>query len=339
MKKIIKIIGIIATAAVIATSCNKTENLLKTEIQEMLAFNTVEEYDEHLELIEKMTETEFAQWEKLNGFSSFYSASRKAYAEIVAIAEKEATQEQIFELVKKHSSYLQLIPDEENEGEYVLETVLPSRLSREHRVLNKNQMVQVGDDVFKAFDRGVAKASVQNKHELINLTIEELNNAPENTNIEIQKDLLQQPARKDIFQKEHVDRATSGSERIYLGIEIKWRIPFQAFNYSTSYSMEYTLRPYSKTLGIWYWCTRNISGRIDAKASYTDVNGYYRVVGWEIDIPLQSKSVKEDSKKVESSDFMGNGGGYFFYGFKWNYIDCWGRQHKVSNAAIVKKTF
>ncbi len=160
-------------------------------------------------------------------------------------------------------------------------------------------------------------------------------NSPKNSSVK--RIVNESSQRKDIFAKAHTARKDSDNkkERIYLGIEIKWRVPVNAGNYSSNYAIEYTLRPYTKKAGVWFWCQRNISGSIKARARYyNEDDKAYGYVSFNKSISEYSR-VSEGTAKV-SVDGITNGGDLLFYGLTWESIDCWGRQDKVQQTAEIK---
>ncbi|MDR2907120.1 MAG: hypothetical protein LBU91_03925 [Bacteroidales bacterium] len=239
--------GIVAAFAMatIFTSCQKMDEETKQAVvEEILSVNSEEEYDDLLSQVEKMTDEEFAQWEQQRGFTSFYTQAQKAYAGLDP--DKVQTQEEIFEYVKNNAQFLQLI---ESGEDYTLETTLSEYSTATQRVLNQDRTIQIGNDMLKIFKTGTAKTAIENKQELVNMADEDFDGLTASDKIEVKRNL--QPMTRDLLAKAYSSEVTGGANRLYMGLEIKFRVPVLTPNYV----VEYTVRPYKRTLGVWFFCS------------------------------------------------------------------------------------
>lgn len=307
-----------ALASLAFVACNKENISPKSESEtQILAFKDAEEYQNTLSLVSKMSDDEFTQWEKSRNFISFESRSKAVYQE--ANPEKFSTQAEVIEFVSQNDQYLQLI--KEDNGDFTLETKLQKSASIK-RILNEDCMVQIGDIAVKFFASGVASAPSAFKQQLKDLS--EKGFLAENTDISQETPIAKSkknPNRKDIFGKDYSNRIDEGSNRLYLGVECS-DIVIPHLPFFNDYHIEYTIRPYHKTLGIWYFCSRTIEGSIKLGVEILWPNNAIQQILYPEIIPPANRSVAKYSWD-EPADIPG----YSVLGFYG--IDCWAKSASI----------
>lgn len=319
MKKSIFCVSIIALAI---AGCKKEQreetpqpqHYIKSEASaDMLKFANAEDFFKAYNATVSYNNTERAAWEDAKNFVSFGRACDEFYFSInESIFEDD---EKVEDFVKANSDKLQLIED--GNGEFSLETVL---FKQDFRYFaNKDKMFQIGGIVYLILEDGIASADYTQIDKLkeinennyfifINDDDVSLSASLTNTN----RDLKDGIHNCGVWQEQ---RVTNNRERTYL------RIAVITFNSSgTNQYVHYLVRPYKKTLGIWYWCTRHISCDIKVAFDYPEFTSYYSYV-WKRKIgTAQRSNVYSSSLSGElcstwistgfTAPFSGHFGGY-----------------------------
>src|SRR5690554_2798042 len=153
--------GIILLASQLLFSCSK--KTISPQHEKYLQFETIEEYTETLNLVMSMNEEERIVWEKQQGFVSFASHSNQVYE---TIAEKELPVDELKKEIVPYADYVQL--KQEETGDYAFINTLES--NPEQFLCNKNRIVQIGNKVYKLFDKNAVSTNVENISELTGLT-------------------------------------------------------------------------------------------------------------------------------------------------------------------------
>lgn len=130
---------------IITTSCNDEIDQLNSNEDGILCVKDINEFKETLDKIQEMNTDELLKWEKDNGYISNELVAESIYNHMDISSFKNY--EQVKEFVKENEDYFQLI--EEENGEYILET---KNFDKPFKyILNKDDMFQIGNKVFKAF--------------------------------------------------------------------------------------------------------------------------------------------------------------------------------------------
>jgi hypothetical protein len=299
MKKIITVIGVIAAFAVVLSSCTKEGGLLKTEdAKEMLQFKDHDELSATLSLVSNMSENERKQWENSQNFKSLGRISDEIYAK--ANPENFKSMEDFYSFVEKNSAYLQL--EEDKDGQ-ILNTKLYFTALR--YIVGKDQFYQVGDIVSKVFEQGVASTHIDNIGELKNLDEKrfELSRKQEvSSNISTYSfdDCFERrPATKDLANDaglDHTVRRDNGNQRTLMRITLhSYRTAVLPGGVNTvpaaAVEVEFHVRPYKKTLGIWYFCSRTITASACVVVDYLVPNNpAWQRFPWKDEVTSKSDS-------------------------------------------------
>jgi hypothetical protein len=154
MKKIF--VYCIVLVVVVFSACNQENPITENEEScvNMLYFNSEKEMFAKLKNVIEMSGEERLQWETKNGFKSFGIAAKDFYDSFDP--EQFKSLEELKEYVAKNDKYLRLI--EEN-GENTLETNLSESPFR--YLVNTERLLQVGDNVYKAFEEKIIPIDVR----------------------------------------------------------------------------------------------------------------------------------------------------------------------------------
>lgn len=246
----------------------------------MLRFEDAEDFLETYEQTVSFDNSERGSWEDAIDFVSFGRACDEFYLSLdETIFDNDETVE---DFVISNSDKLQLIED--GSGEFYLETVL---FKQDFRYFaNKDKMFQIGDKVYLILEEGIVSADYSNIGKLKEINENNYFSYRGDNDIYFSPSLSNNASSlKDgayncgTWQEQ---RVTNNRERTYLRISIHTT----DVGNGTNQYVNYMVRPYKKTLGIWYWCTRHISCNIKVAADYkvytsssswtwTRVNGSY----------------------------------------------------------------
>jgi hypothetical protein len=256
--------------------------------------------------------------EESQGFKSFGRTCDELYNNINP--EDFKSIEEVKTFVAKNSEYLQLIEDEN--GELTLETVLFKNPNR--YLVGKNKMFKINKSVYRIFD----DATVMTKEE----NIEKLRSIEKNSismyksdpdfifmNTDSKKVSSQQKNLEDNCGKAAHDYRTEGRDRTHMWLECGEYFDELFGTPITYFSTNFLIRPYKRTLGIWYWCSRTISCDVKIAADW------YNGVSWVRDQYLYSELGVGDSK-IEHVFASGTSGGGHNYWRELHFggYDAWG---------------
>ena len=125
-------------------------------------------------------------------------------------------------------------------------------------------MLQIGENVIKVFDEGVIIAPVDQEERLLNITSFY---EPAQENFAYYENALSES--QSVFKDDNecnctsievVARGTNGNNRTYVRFYRDGLYNDYGFGTITYYMK---IRPYKRTLGVWYWCNRSIHYNID----------------------------------------------------------------------------
>lgn len=248
---------------------NNTAETVTTEknvSKGMLRFSSAEEFAEVRQKVLAMGEDERREWERKQGFKSFATKCNELFEELEA--KGITSDEDIYNFVKENPDYFYIYVDEN--GEEYLSSYLED--SYYFELANEDKMLQIGKETVKAFDEGIMIAS---KYESL-LSVKEYDSSVVCEGIRVCPIATQgsiKVFRDDDDDQNGIDgcncgemkkiiaRKTNGRDRTYVRVSVKNSgevVPGLCY---MSYEMR--VRPYYKTLGIWYWCKREISYNMD----------------------------------------------------------------------------
>lgn len=341
-KNYIYVLGVIL---LLSTACTKEEidvdNKYRVEkvSSNILTFENNQEFIDAINYVKSCDFSELKSWENENDFKSFGRVCEELYASIDF--NKFTKQSDFFDLVNEHSDYLQLIPN--GDEEYTLETKAHNNPYR--YFLNKDMIFQVGSVVYKMVDSELIASPVGNIENLKKLTVSNLDFHLKDTSNYLQVTQTTRLNCDYIYTKDvgnnvgtyREDSETNDNNRTKLVVQIYTADIMDQWTYAaigTLLRANYLVRPYKKTLGIWYFCTRTISCNIRLRLDWKDTNG-----NWQNQICTYSNSGTSASKL--EGDVYSN---YVSFGYWYNPsahfggIDSWGRTPDTDKAEIKLNT-
>lgn len=299
-------------------SCKKEDQYLE-ELNEyrvknnMLVFSSINDYNKLLKRTIEFSHEELVVWESSIGFKSYGRISEDIYFSINP--ESFLNNEDVFSFVEKNKNYLYLNKDEN--GEFELEHYLFN--NPERYIINKDRMFQINDIVYKVFDRGYAYTNEKNLEKILNIREDELTNDNCVQEIIFKNYNSENNGIKDsenwCGSGEINARSTDGNDRVKLTI---WahQPPAGAYGYSVARGT-FSVRPYKRVLGIWYWCERTMKADIKMAIDYLAPRDWQRIYG---NVSFYEKAWKLEGEMYESVYF---GSTDFDINVHFGSYDCW----------------
>ncbi len=273
--KRVTLFAIVLATCVLFVGCKKekAEKTVSSTLEAcvgMLQFNSAEEFRETQEKVLAMNEAERREWERQQGFKSYATKCEELFEELEENGIN--SDEDIFHFVKENSDYFFI---REEEGEQYLTSYL--EFSSFYHFVDENRMLQIGNNIIKAFDEGIISAPIKERESLLNVTsfyepASERFYYFEHILNDILSDPKDYPDGCNCDREEIIARKTNGNERTYVRFYIDNATimtgdpGYDNFIYSQGlrnvcYHMK--VRPYKKTLGVWYWCRRTITYNVN----------------------------------------------------------------------------
>jgi hypothetical protein len=158
-------------------SCFKDEvsksHMVETE---MVKFKTLEEYNEALNTVLSMSKDERKSYEESKGYISFGRKCDEFYDEIDF--DKFESLEEIKAFAASNDF---IVLYEDDDGEFILETMLSSK--RDRYFINSDRLFQIGDHVYKVFEDGTASTHIDNLYKLTQIESFSINAIPEDVEV------------------------------------------------------------------------------------------------------------------------------------------------------------
>lgn len=278
-KKMKKTILLLSLITVLVFGCKKEEivenpktqptanNISKiTPSERMLVFRDINELIQTLGTISAYDYAEQVTYETNIDFVSFGRANDELYYSIDETTFSDFTSVENF--VKAYPEALKLVDD--GNGEYYLETVLSKQPLK--YLINKDQMLQVGNEVFLVLENGIISSLNSNLNLLKQVNEDNylsFCNKPGFNFIPVATQQSDEGSRDLTYNvgTSKEERITDGRDRTVLSVVM---CSFQTYEYpnGTNQWVYYEVKPYHKSLGIWFGCKRHISCSIKVAADY-----------------------------------------------------------------------
>lgn len=272
MKKTIKLnkialgISMLLMFGTAITGCKKeSSDILNRNLSDKTTqFNSMEDFSSALKKVEEMGEQERRDYERKNNYKSLLTKVYEVYEEIDMDNLKD--KETLLEHVNKNNHYLEISNNDNNEQEYraIYSDNPYSFLAQE------NRMIIIGESCIKVFDDGIITAPLESFNDLISIKDKVASKVSKNNDFDVRIFKLEEFQQKANCPNEDETRATNGSERTKLQIGNG----FAQVNTSSGPTMATNcwiiIRPYKRTLGVWFYAQRTISGAIDATIGYNN---------------------------------------------------------------------
>lgn len=244
---------VVLVATIALAGCKKDKETTEQAIPKgLLCFKTNEEFSDTYQKVLAMSEAERREWEKQQGFKSYATKCNELFE---AFEAKGINSDQdIYNFVKENSDYFYI---REEDGEKYLSSHLEDS---PYRVLaNESQLFIINTQLFKLLKDGIVKTCFSNYD-----IIKEVTSITEILQIE-EIEVLPTNSCKSIVKKQF--RETNGDERTLAEVYIDYS-PITG-----GWEVTYLIRPYKRTLGVWYWARRTITGEMNTNWRYKKYDG------------------------------------------------------------------
>ncbi len=172
------------------------------------------------------------------------------------------SQDEIFNYVNHNAEYLQLLKNSDD----TTYTIEPTYYKNPNRyLLSKDNIFIIDTMAVKCFEEGEITAPVSHIEELKKIkSFDEHEYYGENSAFQTivygyQEDMIDSKEddsdRDKLTSTEIIQRTTSGKNRVKMSLS-----SFVRFDAAR---IDVTVRPYKRTLGVWYWCTRTINVQVE----------------------------------------------------------------------------
>ncbi|HKK61471.1 MAG TPA: hypothetical protein VJ951_02855 [Bacteroidales bacterium] len=315
-------------------SCSKEEFSGLSERQvlnEIVNFDSQEDFSTTLEKVVGMSSEELKAYEASKGYKSFGRTCEEFYRGIDF--DDFTSLEELKAFIEKNSEYLTLVEDEE--GELVLETVL-SRSPYRYFV-NNDKLFRIKDEVYKVFGDGVISTNVSNIEVLKEMNSTSVTGLDVDEQIRVMASYraskFSENQLKDAVYNcgRHAEaRKTNKRDRTKIEISIDYLDTYDINNVPmTIYENRVLIRPYKRTLGVWYWCSRTLSCDIKVAIDHKTASG------WQRGFYYKSESGKHTSKlEYIMSGGVVSIGSWQRYDMHYGGYDCWADSPSTSHVHL-----
>lgn len=283
-----------------------------------------------MEFLNALSEDERRDYERINNFKSLYTLVYEVYE--MFDMETLEDQKALEGYISRNSDYLALISNEFNELEYY-----PYYSNNEYSMLaNSERILIVDNHCLKVCDDGLIATSLDNIDFLYSIHDIHAKNVPENDRISIVlfEDDENSP-KSSCAPKNNVDHVPKPTQGRY-----RTKLKLVASGYQIIYNNGILLpnvnivrnfgrvRPYRRTLGIWYHAVRTITGHIKYSLNYKFNNSLLGLYTHSVD---ESLSPKKRFKSEVNRSFPVGG---YSYGVKFKNISSWGTTPSTGTVSI-----
>ncbi len=240
-----------------STQNNHSPLLMKNDIPK---FDSQEELYEKLDFLNQMGEAERRSYEKANGYKSLLTTVYEVYEGIDM--ESLTSRTELEDYIAMNASFLCIKSDYDREEIYTAYYADNYYAA----LANSDRMLIVGDICIKVFDDGIASTHVDNLDQLLGLNGVFVKDLVSDEQISIsvyEKGDGSERAACDIVHNEK-NSPDNGDDRTKLVVHSS---KDKSGGYTTLWTEGY-VRPYKKTLGIWYYAQRTCTAHIKYEAAY-----------------------------------------------------------------------
>lgn len=273
MKKLIYGTLFLASVGIGITSCEKKElnnsinsNDVKIENKSHIpTFKSMEEVNETLDFLSNMGEDERRTYEQQNNSKSLLTTVYEAYEGVDM--ENLVSREELENHIAKHPSMLSLNTTSDRELEY------HPYFSDNHysAIADKDRLFIIKELCFKVFDDGLVSTHKSNIELLKAISAVSIKDVRQTDEITISELKYEQSTYRAACSSHNVARETNGKERTKMFVAVTlFRMDNGGGNFTDVVDLYGRIRPYKKTLGVWYHARRTISGKFLATARFNN---------------------------------------------------------------------
>lgn len=279
-------------------------------------FNSIKELKAKIKELEHLSEEERRAYESQNDYKSLYTHALEIYEKIDMNTLEDI--EILKNHVNKNHDILEIAKEES--GELVYRTFYSD--NPYSLVANKSRMIIVDDFCIKIFDDGLISTSINNFDILKNIKEKSVEKINLNDDFNISYYKSHDINIKSNCSSYREDRKDNNRDRTKLWVETYYE-NISGMPYVTGRGQ---IRPYKKTLGIWYFARRTITGRIKFDVTYT-LNGQNIVRQFNENVPANlSYTQSRGFNDITWPDIPSN--------IRFTHINSWGDTPSTSTAII-----
>lgn len=278
MKKLILGVATLSLISATLVSCKKetitnaSNEILKSSNEQIPTFQNHDELNRKVEELNEMGEEERRLYESNSGFKSLLTYVYEIYEKIDM--EKLESKNQLESFVSENSNIVSLSVNNDNELVY-----RPFYSDIDYSIVaNTNRMFIVADLCYKIFDDGIVVSNRENIDLLTSLDQIFAKDVPKSDKYEISVYFETEINGKTTCHPTHNEASvTSGNNRTKLKCKAGQQY-YGEMQLSPNHPKVKIygvhafgrIRPYNRTLGIWYHARRTISGRIQFTVTWKD---------------------------------------------------------------------
>lgn len=268
MKKLIYGGLFLATVGMVIVGCKKEDsNILNRSQKNTASFNSEEEFRTKLTELQGMSEENRRAYEKQSNLKSLFTQVFEIYEEIDM--ENLTDKEILYNHVEKNQDFLQIVKNIQGEMEFK-----PFYSDNPYSMIaSENRMIIVGEKCIKVFDDGLVSAPISMFNELVAVNNKFTSDVLKKEGFEVTTIKFEDVSTKASCPTQAETRADNGRNRTLLRIGINLALVNTSSGQTWASHSWIEVRPYMKTLGIWYYAQRTISGNLTATIGYNDGNG------------------------------------------------------------------
>ncbi|MCC5924797.1 MAG: hypothetical protein JJT77_13520 [Crocinitomicaceae bacterium] len=320
--------GLFLALVGIGFGCKKEDsNILNRNQNNTVKFDSFEDLHEKLQEIEKMSEEERRAYEKQNNNKSLLTHVYEVYEEIDM--SKLLDLEPLHKHVKRYHDILEII--ENNQGEKEYRAIYSD--NPYSALAGKNRMIIIDTMCLKVFDDGLVITNVKNFDALNSLEFKSVEKVQDKKTFHVLNRFSNEFQMKSGCGQYREQRATSGSNRTKITIEC-YAKGNSAFIFSGEvYGL---IRPYNRTLGVWFYAQRTITGQFQFDFAYeengTNIGGL--VGSGNTIVKSRNHLVSPTLAYGVARTFPIGTNGFYPSNYRFSSISSWGTTPNTSNATI-----
>lgn len=254
MKKFLIILICIATIG-----CQKEHGELDSYCStgiHYLKFESLEAFYDTVEYLQ--ANNEIVEYASRNGFNSFYDKSHEIYNKLRNMSFE--SQDEIIAAFNEHQRFVDIA---DNDGE--LEAIEKLSSSFYKYFINEDQIVQVGEQLFKVLENNIVKTDLHNYNLLLSINDRDIQDLYKNANFKIQENSILH-SKKDtghpVAYKEEDKSVEQSKRRVKLEVEAYWS--------GIMLWRKYRIAAQKKILGIWFNYNVNITAEVKWRFDHFD---------------------------------------------------------------------
>jgi len=278
MKKLIYGTLFLALVGIGVSGCkkeitNNTPNaVLKNSIENIPTFQSHEDLVRKIEELNAMSDEDRRIYESNSGYKSLFTHAYEIYDGIKIDSLK--SKKQLEKFISENSKFVSLQLNNDNELEY-----RPLFSDIHYSIIaNTNRMFKVANLCYKIFDDGIVSSDIENIGLLTSLNQILAKDVPKNDNYEITiYEKMEINGKSSCHPTHNEASVTNGAQRTKITLIAAQQqygemetIPGTPKIKIYGVHAFGRVRPYKRTLGIWYHCQRTISGRVAFTVSWKD---------------------------------------------------------------------